>query len=177
MRLSSCRMPLTLASSAGAIAAVLALAGTAWTAEAPGKDEMFTLTTVIQVPSIPNAAGTFFSFDISWTDPVLNKYFLADRNNKTIDVIDPMTHTLTQFQNLGYAGVNPGGNDFSGPDGIATVNNHTELWVGDSPGKVWVLNSSTLAIKTPAQGVPANPILVKTDAMGGNASTSRADEF
>ena len=31
---------------------------------------------------------TFFSFDISWVDPVLNKYFLADRSNKSIDILD-----------------------------------------------------------------------------------------
>ena len=44
MRLSSCRMPsgiLKLASSAGAIAAVLALAGAAWTGEGPKNDEVF----------------------------------------------------------------------------------------------------------------------------------------
>ena len=35
------------------------------------------------------AQPTFFSFDISWFDPKLNKYFLADRNNKAIDVVDP----------------------------------------------------------------------------------------
>ena len=36
-----------LASSAGAIAAVLALAGTAWTSEGPKKDEVFKATTAI----------------------------------------------------------------------------------------------------------------------------------
>ena len=52
------------ASSAGAIAAVLALAGTAWTGEAPKKDEVFTLTTAIPIPGSP-----LVSFDISWVDP------------------------------------------------------------------------------------------------------------
>ena len=39
-----------------------------------------------------------------------------------------------------------GDNDHSGPDGVVTVHKAggvTELWVGDSPGKVWVLNAST----------------------------------
>src|SRR5712692_6352000 len=112
----------------GAIA-MLAMAAPALTAEAPKKDEVFTLTTVIQVPTTGLGAPTFFSFDISWVDPVLGKYFLADRNNKTIDVVDTATNSISQFINAGYAGVNAGGNDFSGPDGVLTANNHTELWV------------------------------------------------
>ena len=39
-----------LASSAGAIAAVLTLAGTAFTAESPKFDEQFKLTTAIEAP-------------------------------------------------------------------------------------------------------------------------------
>ena len=50
---------------------------------------------------------TFFSFDISWVDPVLNKYFLADRSNKTVDILDLSTFppTLTQVVNTGFAGL------------------------------------------------------------------------
>ena len=59
--------------------------------EGPKKDEVFQVTTVLGVPAqtAVNPTGTFFSFDISWFDPELNRYFLADRNNKTIDVVDP----------------------------------------------------------------------------------------
>ena len=85
----------------GAIA-MLAMAGPALTQETPKKDEVFRLTTAIGVtgPDICQpGTGTFFSFDISWFDPVLNRYFLADRNNKTIDVVDPTNnqhHTILQ---------------------------------------------------------------------------------
>jgi hypothetical protein len=126
-------------------------------------DEVFQVKGVIQVPG-----AALVSHDISWVDPVLNKYFLADRNNKAIDVVDPATLAISQFINPGYAGVNAGGNDFSGPDGVLTANSHTELWVGDSPGKVWVLDSTSGAIKT-LPGTATNPILV-----GG---TTRADEL
>jgi len=139
------------------------MAGTAWTAEGPKKDELFKVTHVIQVPG----AAAFFSFDISWYDRHLNKYFLADRNNQAVEVIDGATHTLTQYKNAGFQGFS-GNNDTSGPDGIATVNNHTEVWVGDNPGKVWVQDSTTLAVKA-LPGGATNPILV-----GG---TTRADEF
>ena len=93
-----------LASSAGAIAAVLALAGTAWTAEAPKFDEKFTLTTAIQVPN-SDTTHPFFSFDISWVDPVLNRYFLADRNHKAIVVVDPTDNSVTSVPQLDVRGL------------------------------------------------------------------------
>jgi hypothetical protein len=118
----------------------------------------------------PNFVGTFFSFDISWVDNVQNKYYLADRSNLTIDIINLSTGALTQVQNFGFTGFT-GNNDTSGPDGLATVNNHTELWVGDATrgtgvGRLWVLNASDASVKN--IGV-ANPIII-----GG---TTRADEF
>ena len=131
------------------------------------KDEVFKVTTVMQVPG----AASFFSFDISWFDPKLRKFFLADRNNKAIDVVDATNPDgVTQFPNPGFAGVNPGGNDFSGPDGVLTANNSTELWVGDSPGKVWVMKTADGTIPTTlGPNKVANPILV-----GGKG---RADEL
>ena len=61
------RLPFTLASSAGAIAAVLALAGTAWTQEAPKPkfDEVFTQKTAV---TLPTGSSALASFDISWVD-------------------------------------------------------------------------------------------------------------
>src|SRR6516165_823735 len=159
----------------GAIA-MLALAGPALTDDnedgnSSKKDEVFKVTTVIQIPAAAgNTAGTFFSFDISWFDPKLKKFFLADRNNKAIDVVDaknPGAGVTQQFFEA-FAGVNPGGNDFSGPDGVLTANDGTEVWVGDSPGKVWVLNTGTGSLVA-LPGSPTNPISV-----GG---TSRADEL
>src|ERR1700709_2195002 len=36
--------------------------------------------------AVPNSASPAFSFDISYVDQ--GKYFLADRNNKAVDVVD-----------------------------------------------------------------------------------------
>src|SRR5439155_26019731 len=116
--------------------AMLAMAVPALAQEAPSKNEVFELKTAIQAPG----GKPLVSFDISWVDPVLNRYFLADRSNNQIDVVNPTDNSITSIAHGIFAGVNPGGNDFSGPDGVLTANNHTELWVGDSPGKVWVLN-------------------------------------
>src|SRR5450759_237739 len=85
--------------------------------------------------------GGLASFDIGWVDPALHSYFLADRSNKSVDVIDTGTKQLTQFM-PGFVGVfvTPTGttnNDLSGPNGVLTFNNPasgtSEIWVGDGP--------------------------------------------
>src|SRR5262249_1740255 len=129
--------------------AMLAMAVPAMTQEAPQKDEVFTRTTAIGVPG-SSKDNPFFSFDISWVDPALNqlKYFLADRNNKAIDVVHPADNSIEQFHQA-FAGFT-GDNATGGPNGVLTVHQDsgvTELWVGDTtpgpgPGRVWVLNAS-----------------------------------
>src|SRR5262249_5432543 len=91
-----------------------------------------------------------------WFDPKLKKYFLADRSNNQIDVVDPRDNSIKNIAHGLFAGAVPctppaGANDCAGPDGVLTVHRGededeggvTELWVGDSPGKVWVLNAVT----------------------------------
>src|SRR6266513_455054 len=113
------------------VIAMLAMAVPALSQETSGTDEVFQLTTVIGLNNTgignPGGVRTFFSFDISWVDPVLNMYFLADRSNKAIEILDLSTSppTLTQAVNTGFAGFT-GSNDTSGPDGVLTANNHTE---------------------------------------------------
>ena len=104
---------------------------------------------------------------------------MADRNNKSIDVIDPndLGAGVTQFPNPGFAGVNPGGNDFSGPDGVLTANNKHGALGRRQPGKVWVMNAQTGAIpKTLGPLNIANPILLR-NPQTNKASKSRADEL
>ena len=181
---------LWLTSAGGAIAALaLAMAVPAVSQETSGTDEVFQLTTVYGLNNTgignPLVSGslnkTFFSFDISWVDNTLHKYYLADRSNKTIDILDLSTlpPTLTQVPNTKFQGFT-GNNDTSGPDGLATVNNHTEVWVGDTggtcfpnpnplcgPGQVWVLNTDA-SVKT-LPGGKANPIPV-----GGHTRADRS---
>jgi hypothetical protein len=160
------------ASSAGAIAAVLALAGTAWTGEGPKNDEMFSLNRAITITG-PISGNPLISFDISWFDGDLNRYYLGDRSNKSVDVITPPSH-VDQFA-PGFVGARgtihdamdndtgvvcgppTGGscvsnNDVSGPDGVLTLVNkkgEKQLWVGDGDSRVWVLNPTTGATLTP----------------------------
>jgi hypothetical protein len=139
------------------------------------------------------------SFDISWfdADPSLNNYYLADRSNKSVDVIHSGSSTVTHQFTPGFVGarstcvdnsttpptntgilcsaaspcsgaqVCTGNNDVSGPDGVVTVD-HKELWVGDGDSRVWVLDPST-GLKAPTAGAP-NPIPTGTNH-------KRADEM
>src|SRR5947209_8522403 len=61
---------------------LLAMAAPALAQEAPSKDEVFKVKTTINA-----GAKALVSFDISWFDGGLKKYFLADRSNNQIDVV------------------------------------------------------------------------------------------
>src|SRR5262245_20765551 len=143
---------LKFASSAGAIAAVLALAGTALTQERVN-DEIFAATSRVT----GFGSQKIVSFDISFVDPSIHTYVLGDRTNKAVDVIDTHTNSLvTQLLgNPPFAGAvvaancaSPGGgNDCSGPDGVLILDGTTgkEVWAGDgnSTDRVFDLASRT----------------------------------
>jgi hypothetical protein len=136
---------LKLAPPAGAIVAVLALGGAALTQEAPSKDEVFSATTAILLPNGQKIAA----FDISFDDPGLTppRYFLADRTNKQIVIVETDDNSLkTPIAPSGadaFAGTAActntpppaGPNDCAGPDGVFTVNDgpKPEVWAGDGP--------------------------------------------
>ena len=121
----------------------------------------------VTVPAVSFTGGgggvgctpTSFSFDISWIDPFVHAYFLADRthapggtNSATngdilmIDLSDP-AHKFTALvppagdpfagircdQNAAFGGSAAAGrNELTGPNGVFTVN-HAEAWAGDGP--------------------------------------------
>jgi len=129
------------------------------------------------------------SFDISWVDQFFNTYWLADRNNKSVDVIPigffPTVSQLIPTGVHAFAGVpatpncvpNAGPNDCVGPNGILVLNNTTnavrELWVGDGPTNDPVCG-----------GTPCSTVKVFTNAGGNNPThtinttgKARADEL
>jgi hypothetical protein len=116
-----------------AAGANLLVASTATYASA---DEIFSARTQITLPG----GQKITSFDISFVDPVLGLYLLADRTNKAVDVIDTTTNTV--LVQLGatpaFAGATPS-NDNAGPDGVIIVN-HREVWAGDGPSQVKVID-------------------------------------
>jgi len=93
----------------------------------------------IQIPGKPLSV-----FDISFVDPVLPLYYLADRSNGTLDIIDTRTNTvLTQVG--GFVGVRKDpatgltSTAVSGPDGVSVVS-PGEVWVGDGDSTVKVVD-------------------------------------
>jgi hypothetical protein len=115
-----------------AAAAVLVLPGLASSQEASSKDETYGLKTNVAITGLA-------SFDISWVDASLSKYFLADRSNKSVDVLNTGSapNLATQIIPPGvfaFAGFT-GNNDTSGPNGLLTLKNTggSEIWVGDGP--------------------------------------------
>ena len=121
---------------------VTGLPSTAQPLESAAKDEVFGVTSVISLP----AAQKLGSFDIGFVDPAHNVYLLADRTNKSIDVADTSTNTLTHQLMApapGFVGnvacPNGTANDCAGPDGVLVANGH-QIWAGDGNSRVWVLD-------------------------------------
>src|SRR4029077_17950641 len=95
-----------------------------------------------QVFIVPPATTSAWSQDISWFNPVTKKYYLADRNNFGIDIID-VTKDQVLGVATGFVGNQPGTNT-SGPNGVLVTNNPHQIWAGDgdSTVKVFSLNKS-----------------------------------
>jgi hypothetical protein len=116
--------------------------------------------TAILIPGNP-----LQSFDISWVDADRGEYYLADRANAGIDVID--THSLMWKRTIpGFVGVVLNGtgtavdNNHSGPDGVTSHGRWLYAGDGNSTLKVIDLNSS--------------PPIKQTISTGG---TTRVDEM
>ena len=107
------------------------------------------------------------SFDISWVNPDRGEYYLGDRSNSGIDVIN--THKLKWKRTIGgFVGIvlNPVthavDNNHSGPDGVTSHGRWLYAGDGDSTLKVIDLDASPLAA------------LQQTISTGG---TTRVDEM
>ena len=88
---------------------------------------------------VPSSLAALHGFDISWIDADTQRFYLADRSNKAIDVIDARTGTFVKTIPGGFAGVkfNAAGaanNDISGPNGVVTSGRW--LFATDAPSRV-----------------------------------------
>jgi hypothetical protein len=122
----------------------------------PPKDERLVLKTTIGVGT--DSMGkplTLTAFDISFVDPKIELYILADRTNASVDLFDseeaefigrvgskcPAPAPNTDFCFQGVV-LNPDGsanNALSGPDGDVIVD-HKEIWAGDGDSKIKVID-------------------------------------
>jgi hypothetical protein len=113
--------------------------------------------TAVAIPAAPaNKTKGLQSFDISWVDPDRAEYYLGDRANAGITIVD--TKNLTFKRTIGgFKGVvlNSGGtavdNNHSGPDGVTSHGRWLYAGDGDSTLKVIDLNAAVNPIK---QSIP-----------------------
>src|SRR5438046_10605773 len=91
------------------VAAVLVLAGSSATpASADDSASTYHRIALITVPGAP-----LMSFDISFVERSTQTYFLADRSNKAIDILDASSNTFER-RAAGCGGIS-GNNATSGP--------------------------------------------------------------
>jgi hypothetical protein len=146
---------------------MLLCSAAAWAQNSPA----LRLIKIIPITVTPfNKAKAMFSFDISWVDPTTGLYYLADRSNAALDVVDTKTDTL-----FGQIGANPafqpgfagdtGSTATSGPNGVAAFTNAS--------------SSCIFATDSPSRVVSFNPNVSFTAAVSafGTGGAARADEL
>ena len=112
-------------------------------------DEAFTAKTAVTLPGGQIING----FDISFFTK--DRYYLGDRTNSAVDVIDSDSNTVVAQIGKGLFKGATGNNNTSGPDGVVVFNN--QVWVGDGDSTVKVFNATTgVQITTIATGAPSD---------------------
>jgi hypothetical protein len=125
-------IPLSLASVT--VALLLSAAPEARADRGRGEGAVRLLTTV-PVP------GNLVVFDISFVNPATQLYYLADRSNNAIDVVDARRNVFVKQINKGGFKGFTGNNDTSGPNGVVVSGNW--LFVTDANSRVVTIDLRT----------------------------------
>jgi hypothetical protein len=129
------------------------------------------LKTIPIPPSASNTSGKMTGYDISWVDADTQRFYLADRSNAAIQVVDAKTGTYLKAIKAGFAGVkfNAAGaanNGISGPNGVATSGKW--LFATDAGSRVVSIDLTTDAIvgdvKTSASPLRADELAYDPDS-------------
>jgi hypothetical protein len=139
---------------AAAVAAMLPLLGSVAWAQSDEADPPAALRLLKIIPingTAANPTNKLFSFDISWVDPTpltghpAGLYYLADRSNAALDVVDITTETL--FGQIGGSGMgqanfqgDTGNTATSGPDGVVAL--FPCIFAGDGNSRLLSFNGS-----------------------------------
>jgi hypothetical protein len=155
-----------------AAAALLFLGNAAWAQSEETSEPAAAVRLLTTIPingTAGNRATKIFSFDISFVDPATGLYYLADRSNKALDVVDT-TGAFTGTPDslfgqiggaaFGFAG-DSGNSGTSGPNGVVAAS--PCIFATDFPSRVVSINSS-VSFVAPVSSV----------STGGNR---RADEL
>jgi hypothetical protein len=154
---------------AGMIAPAVLLAGSAaWGGEGSqsgreaGSDRAIRLVTLAPVPkSGANTTGGMYSFDISFVDQATQMYYLGDRSNAAVDVVDAKTGVFAaQFSAVpAFAGA-AATTSTSGPNGVVavTIGKNSFLFVTDANSRVVSMNAKTGAMISDVRTAAADPL-------------------
>ncbi len=108
------------------------------------------LLTTIPIPNTKDNPNHLGSFDISFLDAGTQLYYLADRSDKAVDVVDAKRNVFVKQINKGGFKGFAGSNDTAGPNGVV-VSGHW-LFVTDAPSRV-----VTPSICAPTRSSPRLP--------------------
>jgi hypothetical protein len=117
------------------------------------------LLTTVPIPSTPAQPNHLVVFDISFVDPGTQLYYLADRSDKAVDVVDAKRNKFVRQIRANFKGFT-GNNDTSGPNGVV-VSGHF-LFVTDANSRIVSIDLRTDT--------------VISDVSTGGAPGLRADE-
>src|SRR5215475_7715055 len=136
-------------------------------------EETYKLKTIVPIQN----NNSLTSFDIAFVDANINTFVLADRTNKSIDVVDTATNTLTHqyTANPPFVGVVASPANASGPNGVIIVDQR-EIWATDAPVQS-TCSGTPISCTTPSS---IKVISMKTGAMIAtipNGGVRRADEL
>jgi DNA-binding beta-propeller fold protein YncE len=91
----------------------------------------------IELPGEPSN-----QFSTSFIDEATGLYYLTDRHNKSVTVVDTKTDKFVS-RIPGFVGVTDKGGDTFGPNGVMTVNNSSEAWITDGDSTIKVVDLKT----------------------------------
>src|SRR5260370_1249059 len=114
----------TLLCTAVGILAAAMLATGASSREGERNDGAVRLLKTVPIPGTPanTTAGKMYVFDISFVDQTTQTYYLADRSNAVVDVVDARTNELiSQISATPAFKGFTGNNATSGPDGVVAA--------------------------------------------------------
>ena len=103
------------------------------------------LSTIPIPPNVASNSSMMVVFDISWVDPETQRYYLADRSNAVIDVIDARHDAFIKQISGNFKGFT-GSNDTSGPNGVVVGGRW--LFVTDAPSRVLTFDLRSSPPKT-----------------------------
>jgi hypothetical protein len=154
----------TLLCTAVSLFAAAMLATDAFAMERDGRDGAVRLLTTVPIPGTKanTTAGKMFVFDISFVDQTTQTYYLADRSNAVIDVVNARTNQLISQISAkpAFKGFT-GSNATSGPNGVVAA--FPWLFATDANSRVVSINLSN-----------GNTV---GDVSTGGAAGLRADEL